>query len=783
MFMVHNVYAGIVMKSAPVTGLSAYWPFDSKTINWSGGSAFDVSGSGNTATLVSMTPSVNQTSGKVGQAVFFDGNTTYMTLAHNPISNVANPSSACAWVNTKDINFNPGGGLNQTFLNLYTDSSNGMDIGSIVGSGALFASYKLGGNLLGAQSTGSVFSNNNWVHVCYVWNGSGVALYANGLSLATTTDVDSIGPANLIGARDLFNDGTWLGSVDDLRIYNRALSPNEVLRIYQGGSLIFNSSPSRKVVLESTPKNFLANGLVGYWSFNGQDLNWSTNTAIDRSGQGNNGTLTNMSTNTSPVPGKMGQALSFNGTNSYVDVADATPLNPTTAVSLSSWVKTTTAGGYIIAKDPSTASTSPGTMATSSASGGTTDWTTPNNAEAEDGALASTRVGQISPCLAPDTLISTQEGSKAIKDLKIGDLIQSYNPATEKTEIKKVSDVSSRPISNAGNKYYHIYFNGGDIRATYNHIFYVNGEQKMAEDLKVGDELFGIQGNNQTITNIIIEENFTDNVWDISVNDNHNFFANGVLVHNSGIYDYRVLIIKGGTVSSTSNNRANSNAWPNSLAYTTYGSSSDQWGESWTPAQINSSDFGVAISAYGSGYDSILTSYYLKATNFGFSIPTDATVNGITVEIKKKYHSAVGYGIGNYYADIDHVRITVNYTPATGKTNMPYALSTVNGGEFLIESGGTNYTVDSSTNVADGKWHFMSATYNGNAMGIYVDGVQTGSSTSFSGSLPTVAGNVRVGADYQSTPASFFNGKLDDVRIYNRALSAAEVRQLYLLGR
>ena len=81
----------------------------------------------------------------------------------------------------------------------------------------------------------------------------------------------------------------------------------------------------------------------------------------------------------------------------------------------------------------------------------------------------------------------------------------------------------------------------------------------------------------QSITKIEIEDNYTDNVWDISVNDNQNFFAGGMLVHNEGVYDYAVRIIKGGTIGST--DRASGTAWSSSSAYTTYGSSSDLWGE------------------------------------------------------------------------------------------------------------------------------------------------------------------------------------------------------------
>ena len=50
-------------------------------------------------------------------------------------------------------------------------------------------------------------------------------------------------------------------------------------------------------------------------------------------------------------------------------------------------------------------------------------------------------------------------------------------------------------------------------------------------------------------------------------------------------------IIKGGAVSSTSR----SNDWTTTESFVSYGGSSDKWGETWTPANINASDFGVSI--------------------------------------------------------------------------------------------------------------------------------------------------------------------------------------------
>ena len=64
-------------------------------------------------------------------------------------------------------------------------------------------------------------------------------------------------------------------------------------------------------------------GLVGYWTFDGQDTIWSSETTgatTDVSGNGNHGTLQNMSRSSSPASGISGQALKFDGVNDYVNM-------------------------------------------------------------------------------------------------------------------------------------------------------------------------------------------------------------------------------------------------------------------------------------------------------------------------------------------------------------------------------------------------------------------------------------------------------------------------------
>jgi hypothetical protein len=70
-------------------------------------------------------------------------------------------------------------------------------------------------------------------------------------------------------------------------------------------------------------------------------------------------------------------------------------------------------------------------------------------------------------------------------------------------------------------------------------------------------------------------------------------------------------------------------------------------------------------------------------------------------------------------------------------------------------------------------WSHLAATYDATTLRLYVNGVQVGS-RAVSGALLTSTGALRIGGN--SIWGEFFQGRIDEIRIYNRALTPTEIQ-------
>lgn len=132
-------------------------------------------------------------------------------------------------------------------------------------------------------------------------------------------------------------------------------------------------------------------------------------------------------------------------------------------------------------------------------------------------------------CFPKGTKISTPNGYKNIEDIKKGDYVYSYNHFENKVEIKKVDYLFNKMVDNLVTIKLS---NGVIISCTENHPIFCNGKYIRADELKKGDILRDINFNEVIITNIIYEASGRIKVYNIGVEDNHNYFVNDVLVHN-----------------------------------------------------------------------------------------------------------------------------------------------------------------------------------------------------------------------------------------------------------
>jgi hypothetical protein len=110
--------------------------------------------------------------------------------------------------------------------------------------------------------------------------------------------------------------------------------------------------------------------------------------------------------------------------------------------------------------------------------------------------------------------------------------------------------------------------------------------------------------------------------------------------------------------------------------------------------------------------------------------------------------------------------------------------SSLQGGTYASYWDGSSYRQTTSGQSLGGSgWRHIAYTFDDVAdqQFLYIDGVEAGSSTFATSISYTQASNTTIGA-YPSSSSYDFNGQLDDLRIYDRALTASEISDLAALG-
>ncbi len=120
-----------------------------------------------------------------------------------------------------------------------------------------------------------------------------------------------------------------------------------------------------------------------------------------------------------------------------------------------------------------------------------------------------------------------------------------------------------------------------------------------------------------------------------------------------------------------------------------------------------------------------------------------------------------------------------------GGNNTGFSLSFHYGGLMRCDIGNGSGGYSTALNpavVTDGLWHHVAAVFTAisSTATLYVDGV-AGPATSISGFAPSTSQPLYIGRDPAYT-TRFFQGLLDEISIYNRALTATEIQAIYNAG-
>jgi hypothetical protein len=213
-------------------GLIGYWKLDETVV----GTAADSSGYGNTGTHTG-TPSLSASvpsslTFSDGRSVSLNGTSQYVSLGNPSTLNFAGQITIAAWVfNTNST------GTTDIVAHGYTTSPSAevylrivdgrYDCGCWNGTGSYLANF-----------TPSVSDVNSWVQLTCTYDGAAWNLYRNGTLVNSSTTANgsmTVTDNWAIGARGAGDQRFFSGNIDDVRIYNRALTATEAAAIGGGG--------------------------------------------------------------------------------------------------------------------------------------------------------------------------------------------------------------------------------------------------------------------------------------------------------------------------------------------------------------------------------------------------------------------------------------------------------------------------------------------------------------------------------------------------------------------
>ena len=775
-----GIAVGVV--NAATTGLVAAYAFN----EGNGTTTADSSGNGNTGTL---TATAWTTAGRYGTALTFNGSSSWVTVLGSASLNLTTAFTLESWVKPTALNSwqaavikEASGGLSYA---VYANTS------SRTPAAALHTSSDV--NLYGS----SALPLNSWSHITASYDGATVKLYVNG-ALVNSQSWTGQMPSSTSPLR-IGGDSAWgeyfQGTIDEVRVYNRALSVTEIQAdmatpistTSQTGLTLTPASFSlttRGATQQLTATGTFSDGTTQNQTSDPATTYTSSNTAAATvSGTGLVTAVANGSATITATHGSFSAAATatVNIPPPILTSVTVAPASFTLSVPGASQQLTVTAnysdGSRQTVTSSASYSSSKTSVATVSATGVVTAVATGSAAiTASYGGLSGTAAVTVSPSLtgitvAPNSFSMTSRG--ATQQLTV---TASYSGGTTQNVTGSASYGSSNTAVatvSSGGLVTAVANGTATITATYN----TSSSTATATVNIPASTVTGIVAAPGTVTltsigakqQLTVTANYADGSTQ-TVTSTATYVSSNTSV---------ATVSASGLITSTGTGSATVTASYSGFTANTTITVSTMVSGLVAAYAFNEGSGTTVTDSSGNGNNGVLSgAIWTNAGRFGSALSFNGTNSWVTINDAASLDMTNAVTLEAWVQPI----VPVGWQAAVIKelpTDLSYALY-VNTDEDqpvgTVGIGGTNFAVNDASE--DGQvpmytWTHLAVTFDGSTLRLYDNGIQV-NSINAGGKMRTGAGPLRIGGD--SVWGEYFNGLIDEVRVYNRALSAAEIQ-------